>query len=769
MQARAGRKETAMRLASRRDRHPARPRRVPAARLRARGGGLFEPLEQRLHLSWITWDGGPTGLGTDLMDPVNWAGDVLPGPNDVAAIETPGPDITLVSGGELDVGALRLGAEEGRRNLAIAGTLRIADPEGYVRIGLRGTLVVGGLLESAGLIETVPELDPAIVGHLDIAGGTVQSTRAIENRGILTILGGTLHTDVNNRSDAFIFSGALGTDTTFLVLEGSSATLLGGGTLSGPGRLRNESLVAYAGGATETFTVSARLENSEGRVRVDSGTLALTGPGSFNTADGVMEARPGATLRLGVSSAVGDPFGHDPSSSLHADGLIELAGNHSIVAEGPVRPASWTGQGVVALTGAGEKQFHTDMLIRVARLRLEMASGAVGLTGPGIVTVEKTLEWASGAGPIAGEVIVDAFGKLEITGSSHQLSGRLVNRSLESVWTVGPLGGSTITFDNGVFENEGRLLVDILGFSSATTNGFTGGVNTLVNTGEIIVQSASSAILDTATSLTWDNRGTVRALSGGVEIRGTVLQKSGFTLTGGVWEAYGPAFVDFPGSVNTIAAGARVIGRTQAALGDILSGTSLTVGSGGTLELHDNDLSQSSTLRIVGDLTLAMGSMASGQQVQIDPGSTVTILIDDPGDPARVAASGAVSINGGTLVVELPSGVALGDSFTILSGGSRSGEFASVQLPDLSALGLEAVIEYTTNGAIVRVREGQRPGDRHLDRRWRRFELVRPGQLGPRRAAGARPDRDDSGRRGHDRGRLRRQRARRGHLQPLLG
>jgi hypothetical protein len=34
----------------------------------------------------VVWDGGPTGQGTDWLDPANWAGDVLPGPADDAVI-----------------------------------------------------------------------------------------------------------------------------------------------------------------------------------------------------------------------------------------------------------------------------------------------------------------------------------------------------------------------------------------------------------------------------------------------------------------------------------------------------------------------------------------------------------------------------------------------------------------------------------------------------------------------------------------------------------
>ena len=51
----------------------------------------IESLESRTLLSTISWDGGPSGLGTDFTDPLNWVGDTLPTAADIALINTPGP------------------------------------------------------------------------------------------------------------------------------------------------------------------------------------------------------------------------------------------------------------------------------------------------------------------------------------------------------------------------------------------------------------------------------------------------------------------------------------------------------------------------------------------------------------------------------------------------------------------------------------------------------------------------------------------------------
>ena len=55
----------------------------------------FEALEGRAAPAIIAWDGGPTGNGTDWLDPVNWAGDVLPGAGDDVFIGSTGSNPTI--------------------------------------------------------------------------------------------------------------------------------------------------------------------------------------------------------------------------------------------------------------------------------------------------------------------------------------------------------------------------------------------------------------------------------------------------------------------------------------------------------------------------------------------------------------------------------------------------------------------------------------------------------------------------------------------------
>src|SRR5688572_12257406 len=56
---------------------------------------VVEPLERRFLLAAATWDGGPTGNGTNFLDPVNWVGDALPNPGDIATIGATGSNPTI--------------------------------------------------------------------------------------------------------------------------------------------------------------------------------------------------------------------------------------------------------------------------------------------------------------------------------------------------------------------------------------------------------------------------------------------------------------------------------------------------------------------------------------------------------------------------------------------------------------------------------------------------------------------------------------------------
>src|SRR5262249_4615140 len=163
----------------------------------------------------ILWDGGPTGQGTNWLDPVNWVGDALPGPNDDAVIGPAAPGqpsvITLtgdaavhsatITGGTLSVwgtlSAVSLSQSGGTINVG-AGS----QPLGYGPV----TVSVGTLSQSGGKISVGVMKSLNVNGAFSQTGGVLGVTVASQPTGApvtsqirvggTVALGGSLNVDV---------------------------------------------------------------------------------------------------------------------------------------------------------------------------------------------------------------------------------------------------------------------------------------------------------------------------------------------------------------------------------------------------------------------------------------------------------------------------------------------------------------------------------------------------------------------------------------------
>lgn len=148
---------------------------------------MLSRLEDRTVPSTITWDGGPTGTGTQWLDPVNWVGDVLPGPNDDAVIAAAGTGqpTTLVLGGSATVRS----ANVSRTVQVTAGVLTIGNGiSTFTDLELNG----GTLTPQNGAQITGSQIQVQFPGVLEIPANvamTITATTidgAISNEGTLT-------------------------------------------------------------------------------------------------------------------------------------------------------------------------------------------------------------------------------------------------------------------------------------------------------------------------------------------------------------------------------------------------------------------------------------------------------------------------------------------------------------------------------------------------------------------------------------------------------
>ena len=140
------------------------------------------------HTGAVAWDGGTDGQGTDLLDPVNWVGDVLPGSTEWAVIGGPGPRIVLSA----DTDVMPVSEIRTARDLVLShGNLR-----GTRLVGQNGARFVvsaagGTAMEATFAIDVDMESE---TGQLDLVGNTLLegATVRVGNRAGTTR--GAIHT-----------------------------------------------------------------------------------------------------------------------------------------------------------------------------------------------------------------------------------------------------------------------------------------------------------------------------------------------------------------------------------------------------------------------------------------------------------------------------------------------------------------------------------------------------------------------------------------------
>jgi hypothetical protein len=127
-------------------------------------------LEDRTAPAVIAWDGGPTGNGTDWLDPVNWAGDVLPGAGDDVIIGSTGTNPTIHVAGLTPAEAK---AVTSSRRINITGSLILDGNSTLAEVSLTGTLRTGATVTATGLFSLLGGTLDGIggAGRLIAAGG----------------------------------------------------------------------------------------------------------------------------------------------------------------------------------------------------------------------------------------------------------------------------------------------------------------------------------------------------------------------------------------------------------------------------------------------------------------------------------------------------------------------------------------------------------------------------------------------------------------------
>src|SRR5262249_3834564 len=148
----------------------------------------IESLEPRQLLAFVLWDGG--GADDQWSNPLNWSGDVLPGPSDNVLIDAPGFATIRHSQGNDTIASLWTLAplELSGGSITVAGQWRQSAAftvSGGSVLGAGDVILNGDMIWTGGSIEGTGRLLIYPGRHLGI-GGDVLLKRELINNGSVT-------------------------------------------------------------------------------------------------------------------------------------------------------------------------------------------------------------------------------------------------------------------------------------------------------------------------------------------------------------------------------------------------------------------------------------------------------------------------------------------------------------------------------------------------------------------------------------------------------
>ncbi|MGE0484554.1 MAG: filamentous hemagglutinin N-terminal domain-containing protein [Gammaproteobacteria bacterium] len=493
------------------------------------------------------------------------------------------------------------------------------------------TLTVNFLANQAGPAGGIARINGPVTSNGGLAlGGAVtllgQGTSHTPNFRVLA--GATVTLDSGGPAD-FVYSGGTVEIDGTLAWEGNAFNIRGavGTTFNinagGVFDIRNDrTMVVFGGAGSAALNVLAG-----GTLRKSAGagtTLLSAGQGWTLTNAGTVEALAG-TLYTGQGAS------HTSSGTLHAEAGGRLALDNLTLTGGAI-----TGGGTVNAAGNG---LVVNGAVAVENFALSGSTLTVGAAGA--LNLSGAFDWTAGtiAGSGAINIAPGALFTANGSGADLLVDGAVdINNSGTLRWSgTSNLRGRT----DSTINNLAGGLFDIQNDRSLTVNGGDGQSFLNNAAGAVIRKTAGAGTTLLSAGQGWrlNNAGTVEALTGTLYVgqgathtsSGTLRAESGgrlaldnLTLTGGA--------ITGTGTVNTAGNG-LVVNGAVAVENFALSGSTLTVGAAGALNLS-------------GAFDWTGGTIAGSGAINIAPGALFTAN----GSGADLLIDGAVVLNNsGTL------------------------------------------------------------------------------------------------------------------------
>ncbi len=599
----------------------------------------------------IQWDFG--AATTDWTNPINWAGDVLPGGGDNAIVNVT-TDFPVVNNAPQGASEIWLGegaGTNGRVDLVTGGTLTANNWTAIGRNGGSGTLNMSGGTFNSGGGSFIIGAGGGTNGTLNMTGGTINSTGQFwvsENgTGTADVTSGTITagqevnigrndggngtmtlnvgSSITNTTGNFIIAnknGQGGTTTGSLTLNaGAVVNVVAGEFWVGQGGGANGTLTQNGGDiTTNNWTVIAR-EGATGTYNMNGGTLTKSGGGQFIVGD-----RGIATVN-------------------QTEGTIS-SGDDEL----------WVGQGSMAstyfMTGG---TLNVNNFIAVGRQggtgNFIQTGGTINKTGPGELVIGAGVNNADPVNPVSGTGTFTASGGvLNVNNAIEVGEDNATSTSTLSISGTAQVSSLSVIVANGGAAGTG--IFDITG-GTLTTGQIIGGPGTSTASfggGQIVATADSAAFISSLTSATL-NSGGLRVNSNGF----TLTAPQSFSGIGGVIKT-GAGTLNLSGS-NSYSGTTNVDAGILGGSGSSPSGFFVAAGA----ELNPGVST--------GVLTAASVSIAASASLGID-------ILDSGAD--RLDVSGNLSISGATLDL---SGTPTSRVYVIANFGSRTGTFLPPALP----------------------------------------------------------------------------------------
>ncbi|HUC03914.1 MAG TPA: putative Ig domain-containing protein [Acidimicrobiales bacterium] len=508
---------------------------------------------------------------------------------------------------------------------------------------------------------TVDLASPVQVSGLDMGDSTSGfQTLAVESGASLTVTSASFGV-------ANDIGGSIANSGTVTVNSGVTFNQNTGTTSGTP--MDISGTLDFSGGGNSAFdiaagaTVSPDLPGPGQKIVLLSGA-GISGGGRTNTGD-IEVSGTGASIGVGPLSA---SLTNDGTIQVDNGGSLTISGNGSVinnagpgglVVDGSLTMQSpLTNNGSVSTGSAGS--LSTDSAV---------SNGTGGsITNDGTFTVTNTT-FTEGAGTTFNDPIQLEGSLLDSTATSgassfefsacpYSCSTPAVSGALDASQSVQIDANVAVGFD----AVHTGATVTLAGSGATMVTGPLGNVTT--NTGTIIVDPGASAAITETGAGNFDNQGNVDIGDGAVltDTAGTFTNDTGGTIASS-------------GSGSLVDSGEKL---TETA--GTTSGNPVVIESDGNLDL--NGTGDSSFEFASGTGTLSGGTVASGQAVTLDPGAAVDTgtlvndgLIDSDATGPSVTITGSIT-NNGSLVTASGAPTVVSGNFTQSSSGTYTDDIA---------------------------------------------------------------------------------------------